>query len=63
MEAFSSVYGHDTSRQLFNSVPSSTPEEHHQTWLEKVRSVVAERIASEEGVPSFISLWRHGHAG
>ena len=58
--AFSSVYGHDTSRQLFNSVLCSTPEEHHQTWLEKVRSVVAERIASEEErVPSFTSLWRH----
>ena len=56
--AFSSVYGHDTSRQLFNSVLSATPEEQHQTWLEKVRSVVAERIASE-GVPSFTSLWRH----
>ena len=56
--AFSSVYGHDTSRQLFNSVLSSTPEKHHQTWLEKVRSVVAERIASEEErVPSFTSLW------
>ena len=60
LAAFSSVYGHDTSRQLFNSVLSLAPKEKHQTWLEKIRSVVAERITSEEErLPSFTSLWRH----
>ena len=42
-----------------STVLSSTPEEHHQTWFEKIKSVVAERIASEEGVPSFTTLWHH----
>ena len=51
------MYGHDTSRQLFNSILSSTPEEQHQAWLKKMRNIVAWRTTFEEGVPSFTSLW------
>ena len=61
LAAFSSLYNHETPLHLFNSIDSSlSDQERHHKWLQTIRSVVADRITSEEErVPSFTSLWRH----
>ena len=62
LSAFVSVCGFDTPNQLFNSFGdyTSSIDEKHQHWLEKIRAVVSERLLNEEDrIPSYTALWRH----
>ena len=59
--AFISLFSCETPVQLFNSLdPSLLPRERHETWLQKIRDTVSDRIVSEEErLPSYTALWRH----
>ena len=49
---------HNTPEQLFNSIdPNITTIERHYEWIEKIRTVVSEKLVSDEQlVPSTSSL-------
>ena len=59
--AFIANYEHSTPVQLYNSIDKSlSDEEKHELWLQKIRTVVSNRIINEEDrVPSYTSLWHH----
>ena len=58
LPGFVSEYGFATPNQLFNSI--DTVSHQHKIWIEKVRTVIADRIVcEEERVPSYDALWRH----
>lgn len=61
LAAFISFYKHDTPKHLYTSLdPSLEPNTKHEVWLQEIRSVVNDRITTEEEkVPSYTSLWRH----
>ena len=63
---FLSVYNFKTPAHHFNSIQTAqcqsplSSEDQHKTWFKQLRTVVAERIVTEEErVPSYTSLWRH----
>ena len=50
----------DTKHQFSHIMASLSPNERHKKWIERIRSIVADRIMTEEQrVPSHTSLWRH----
>ena len=50
--AFISSYKYETLKQLFNSLnPSLDPAVKHRVWLQEIRSVVNNRITTEEERP------------
>ena len=59
--AFISLYKYETPKHLYTSIdPSLEPYAKHEVWLQEIRSVVNDRITTEEEkVPSITSLWRH----
>ena len=59
--SFFSAHKHNIPEQLFNSIdPNITTIERHYEWIERIRTVVSEKLVSEEQlVPSTSSLWRH----
>ena len=59
LPAFITECGFTTpNHQLFNSI-ENIPQK-HQIWIEKIRSIVSDRIVcEEERVPSYDALWRH----
>ena len=58
LPAFITECGFTTPNQLFNSI-ENIPQK-HQIWIEKIRSIVSDRIVcEEERVPSYDALWRH----
>ena len=61
LAAFISLYKYETPKHLFTSLdPSLDPYAKHEVWLQEIRSVVNDRITTEEEkVPSITSLWRH----
>ena len=61
LPSFISLDGHETPEQSFNAIDKSLQTQHrHRKWLDRIRTVVADRIKyEEERVPSFTSLWRH----
>ena len=50
-----------TPVQLYNSLDHTVSlEDHHQQWLETIRTAIGERITNEEErIPSYTALWRH----
>ena len=56
-----SLRGAETPRQLFNSKgPCTDNAKQHESWYDDIRSIVSDRITSEEDrMPSSTSMWRH----
>ena len=61
LPSYISIDGHKTPIQSYNGIDSFLPpNERHKKWIERIRSIVADRIMTEEQcVPSYTSLWRH----
>ena len=59
--AFNSIYNFTSPHHLYNTFTStSSHHNQHQKWLQQIRTIVADRITTEEErVPSYTSLWRH----
>jgi hypothetical protein len=59
--SFFSLYQHHTPQQLYNSIDVSLfIQDRYKQWIQKIRTVVSERIVSEDQmVPSITSLWIH----
>ena len=57
LPSFISIDGHETPIQSYNGIDSSLPpNERHKKWMERIRSIVADRIMTEEQcVPSYTS--------
>jgi hypothetical protein len=55
------LYQHHTPQQLYNSIDVSLfIQDRYKQWIQKIRTVVSERIVSEDQmVPSITSLWIH----